>query len=240
MKMKLMEGKVLAKLIGSIGEARVKLDEQVQIACVQCIGQSVVHRNTTPANSLLDAVSKHHKATVVTYLEKFGNFAWNAKADKLDFREVHAADALEKAVDQIGDAKWYDAKKPPKVVSQYDAAQEIAALFERLRKAAKKGIAIVNAPVLREVEAAYNAAMVKAFDEGNKSLTQQAIDSALDARQKGLATEAQLKMLAEHFGKPITQFTETPSAKDAAVVEEAKALKREEQFGGAPALAAAQ
>lgn len=233
MKLKLMEGKVLAKLIGAIGTARVQLDGQVQDACLQVIGQSIVHRNTTPANMLLEAVSKHHKATVVTYLERFGNLAWDRKADKLGFREVHKTDELEKALEMIGDAKWYDAKKPPKVVSQYDAAEEIAALFDRLRKAVKKGITIVNAPVLREVEAAYNAAMVKAYGEGDKSMQQKAIDAALDSRQKGLATPAQLKMLAEHFGKPVTQFTETPSAKQEAVEAEARKV---DEFGAPPAL----
>lgn len=238
-KLKLMEGKVLAKLIGSIGEARVKLDEQVQVAAVQCIGQSVVHRNTTPANSLLDAVSKHHKATVVAYLEKFGNFAWDRKADKLAFKEVFKSGELEQAVEAIGDAKWYDAKKPPKVVSQYDVAEELAAFFDRMRKAAKKGITLVNKPVMDAAEAAYNAAMVAAYAEGNKSVEQQAIDAALAARLNGLATPAQLKMLAEHFGKPVTQVEISPSAKEAAVLAEANELKKQEQqFGGAPALAA--
>lgn len=225
MKLKLFEGKALAKLIGEIGKARVKLDEQVQLACVQCIGQSVVHRNTTPANQLLDAVSKHHKATVVAYLEKFGNFAWDRKADNLAFREVYANTDLEKCVEMIGDAKWYDAKKPPKVVSQYDVAEELAALFDRMRKAAKKGITLVNKPVMDAAEAAYNAAMAAAYSEGNKSLEQQAIDGALKAREQGLATPAQLKMLAEHFGKPVTQFTESPSAKQEAVEKEGAELR---------------
>jgi hypothetical protein len=197
------------------------------------IGQSIVHRNATPANALLEVVSKHHKATIVAYLERFGNLAWDRKADKLGFREVHAADKLHEVIEMIADAKWYDAKKPPKVVSQYDAAEEIANLFDRLRKAVKKGITIVNAPVLREVEAAYNAAMVKAYGEGDKSAQQLAIDGALDARSKGLATPAQLKMLAEHFGKPVTQFTETPSAKQEAVEAEARKV---DEFGAPPAL----
>jgi len=232
-KFKLLDSKALAKLIGSIGEARVKLDGEVQVACVQVIGQSIEHRNTTPANALLEVVSKHHKATVVAYLERFGNFAWDRKADKLAFKEVHAKDALQAAINMIGDAKWYDAKKPPKVVSQYDAAAMLADLFDRLRKVAKKdGITIVNAPVWRDVEAAYNAAMVKAYGEGEKSVQQLAIDGALEARTKGLATPAQLAMLAEHFGKPVTQFKETPSAKEEAVIAEAK------QFGDLPRLVA--
>lgn len=247
MKIKLMEGKVLAKLIGQIGEARVKLDEQVQIACVQVIAQSVVHSNTTPGNSLIDAVSKHHKATVVTYLEKFGNFAWDRKADKLAFKRVFEREAIEECIEAIGDAKWYDAKKPPKVVSQYDVAEELAGFFDRMRKAAKKGITLVNKPVMDAAEAAYNAAMVKAYGEGNKSIEQQAIEAALTARQNGLATPAQLTMLAEHFGKPVTQFAETPSAKQDAIEAEAAKLKAaelqaklSEHFGGAPALATAQ
>lgn len=236
MKIKLMEGKVLAKLIGAIGEARVKLDEQVQLACVQVIAQSVVHRNTTPANGLLDAVSKHHKATVVAYLEKLGNFAWDRKAEKLNFKEVFkdTPEELERCLEMIGDQKWYDAKKPPKVVSQYDVAEELASFFDRMRKAAKKGITLVNKPVMDAAEAAYNAAMVAAYSAGDKSVEQQAIDGALLARSQGLATEAQLKMLAEHYGKPVTQITTSPSAKEEAVLKEAK------QFGGTPVLAASQ
>jgi hypothetical protein len=202
MKFKLLEGKALTALIAGIGKARVQLDGEVQTACLHVIGQSIVHRNATPANALLEVVSKHHKATIVAYLERFGNLAWDRKADKLGFREVHAADKLHEVID-------------------------------RLRKAVKKGITIVNAPVLREVEAAYNAAMVKAYGEGDKSAQQLAIDGALDARSKGLATPAQLKMLAEHFGKPVTQFTETPSAKQEAVEAEARKV---DEFGAPPAL----
>lgn len=243
MKIKLMNGKVLAQLIGSIGTARVKLDEQVQIACVQVIGQSVVHSNTTPANSLLEAVSKHHKATVVAYLEKYGNFAWDRKADKLAFRRVfeNSEAGFEQAIEALGDAKWYDAKKPPKVVSQYDVAEELAALFDRMRKAAKKGITLVNKPVMDAAEAAYNAAMVAAYNAGEKSVEQQAIDAALAARKLGTATPAQLKMLSEHFGKPVTQVEISPSAKEEATLAEAAAARKaeEQQFGGQP-LAVAQ
>jgi hypothetical protein len=220
MKIKLLEGKALAKLIGSIGAARVQLDGQVQVACLQVIGQSVVHRNTTPANSLLDAVSKHHTATLVTYLEKFGNFEWNRKESKLAFREVHKADQLDAVMEMIGDAKWYDAKKPAKVVSQYDAIEVLGATMDKLFKAAAKNIAIVNKPVLDATHAAYCAAIAKAYEDGDKSVEQIAVDQALEARSKGLATPHQLKMLAEHYGRPVEQVKANPKA---------------EQFGGSPA-----
>jgi hypothetical protein len=229
MKFKLMDGKALAKLIGSIGVARTKLDGEVQHACVQVIGQSVVHRNTTPANSLLDAVSKHHKATVVTYLERFGNFAWEKKAERLAFLERFAVTELELVIDKIGDAKWYDARKPAKVVSQYDGMQMLSDFFDRWFKVSKKeGVTLVNKPIVDAVYAAYCENVAKAYGEGDKSKEQQAIDLALDARQKGLATPAQLRMLAEHYGKPVTLHAETPSAKQEAVIEEAK------KFGGMP------
>jgi hypothetical protein len=213
MKLKLMEGKVLAKLIAGIGTARVQLDGQVQEACLQVIAQSVQHRNTTPSNMLLEAISKHHKAVLVTYLERFGNLAWDRKADKLAFKEVHAADKLQECLDMIGDAKWYDAKKPPKVVSEYDAIKVVGDVFDRLFKAASKGITIVNKPVLEAAHAAYCAAIAKAYDEGDKSVEKIALDMAHDARSKGLATPAQLKTLAEHYGRPVTQVID-PSAKE--------------------------
>lgn len=233
MKFKLMEGKALAKLIGSIGVARTKLDGEVQVAAVQCIGQSIVHRNTTPANSLLEAVSKHHKATLVAYVEKFGNFQWERKAERLEFREVYKSDQLEMAMEKIGDAKWHDAKKPPKVVSQYDGMVMLEDFFDRWFKLTKKeGITVVNKPVVEAAYAAYCEQVVRAYGEGDKSKEQKAVDLALEARNKGLATPAQLQMLAEHYGKPITQHEETPSAKQQAAVEEARA-----QFGARPELA---
>lgn len=235
MKIKLMEGKALTKLIGSIGTARVQLDGQIQHAAEQCIAQSIVHRNTTPGNALIGVVSKHHVATLVAYLEKFGNFRYEKKEGKLLFVEVHAPERLEGAFAAIGDAKWYDAKKPAKVVSQYDYLQLCSDFFERCFKQLKKeGVEQVNKPILDATYAAYCEAVSKAYGEGQKSLEQQAIDTALDSRSKGLATPAQLKMLAEHFGRPITQHEETPSAKEAAVIEEAK------QFGALPRAVANQ
>lgn len=233
MKLKLMEGKALTKLIGEIGKARVQLDGQVQHAAVQVIAQSIVHRNITPGNMLVEAVSKHHAATLVAYLEKFGNFAWDKKGAKFAFVEVHKAEGLEAAIEAIGDAKWYDAKPPKKVVSQYDYMAMLSDFFDRAFKTLKKeDVAHVNKPILDAAYAAYCEAVSKAYGEGNKSLEQQAIDTALSARGKGLATPAQLKMLAEHFGRPITQHEETPSAKESAVVEEAK------QFGALPRVVA--
>jgi hypothetical protein len=219
MKLRILEGKALTKLIGSIGLARVQLDGQIQAACLQVIAQSVLHRNVTPGNALVEAVSKHHTATLVTYLERFGNFAWDKKETKLVFRETHATDQLEAALEMIGDHKWYDAKKPPKVVSEYDAVKVIGDVFDKLFKAKSKGIAITNGPVLEAAHAAYCAAIAKAYDEGDKSVEKLAIDQALEARGKGLATPAQLKMLAEHYGKPVQQIVD-PSAK--------------EEFGGTP------
>ena len=227
MKLKLMEGKALAKLIGQIGTARVKLDEQIQLAAVHCIGQSIVHRNTTPANSLLEAASKHHKATLVAYLEKYGNFEWDRKAELLKFRDAYPpaeGTATEEffadhVAEVIGDAKWYDAKKPAKVVSQYDAVEVLSAQFERLLKAKAKGTTVVNAPILEATYAAFCAAVGRAYEDREYTDAEKAVNLALDARTKGLASPAQLKMLAEHFGRPVPQVEFSPKA---------------ETFGGTP------
>lgn len=241
MKIKLLEGKALAKLIGMIGTARVQLDEQVQLACVQVIAQSVLHRNTTPANSLLDAVSKHHRATVVAYLEKFGNFAWNAKKESLDFREVHAAsnESLEGALDAIGEAKWYDAKKPAKVVSQYDAIRVIDGFFDAtLKKFEKDGIAVEHREVFDKARTAYRQVVGEYYAAKEpKKAEEIAVNEALAQRAKGLATPAQLKLLAEHFSKEVTQAQRTPADMAAEVVAEGAKLRRDEQFGGTPELA---
>lgn len=203
MKLKLMEGNKLAKLIGAIGAARVTLDMQVQIACVQVIGQSIVHRNTTPANSLLEAVSKHHKATIVVYLEKFGNFQWDRKSEQVKFRESFAADKLDEAVEAIGDAKWFDAKKPPVVTSEYDALKVIGDVIDRLLKKASKGATIVNKDVLTKTHAAYCAAVAEHYNTPEHEIV-----TAIPTKQNDKVDEAAQRVataaakLAEHFGKP--------------------------------------
>lgn len=205
MKLKLMEGKALAKLIGQIGTARVQLDGQVQHACLQVIGQSIVHRNTTPANALLEAVSKHHTSTLVAYLEKFGNFEWNRKESKLAFREVFKAEQVDEAIDAIGEAKWYDAKKPAKVVSQYDAVEVISGQIEKLLKAKQKGVEVKNLRVLEAVIAAYHKAVGEMYEEGDQSVEELAIKSALEARQLGQATPHQLETLTKYFSRNVEQ-----------------------------------
>lgn len=224
MKMKLMQGNALAKLIGAIGAARVTLDEQVQVACLQVIGQSIVHRNTTPANSLLEAVSKHHKATLVVYLERFGNFAWDKKAENLAFKatfpvpenakpEEYLNDHVESV---IGEARWFDAKKAAAVISEYDARKVIGDVLDRLFKKASKGVAIVNKDVLDATHAAYCAAVAKQYDTTDRTdekptlplnaeqvklleAAQRQQDEA-DAGKLGVSTQ-KLAELKEHFGK---------------------------------------
>lgn len=202
MKLKLMEGNKLAKLIGAIGAARVTLDVQVQLACMQVIGQSIVHRNTTPANSLLEAVSKHHKATIVVYLEKFGNFQWDRKSETLKFRESFPDGDLDKAVEAIGDAKWYDAKKPPVVTSEYDALKVIGDVIDRLLKKASKGATITNKDVLTKTHAAYCAAVAEHYNTPEHQIV-----TAVPSKQNDRVDEAAGRVaagaakLAEHFGK---------------------------------------
>lgn len=235
MKFKLMEGKALAKLIGTIGTARVQLDEQVQAAALQVIGQSIVHRNTTPANSLLDAISKHHKATMVAYLEKFGNFAWNAKAEKLDFKEVYTADKLEEALEAIGEAKWYDAKKPAKVISQYDAIRVIDGFFENtLKKFSKEGVTVEAREVFDKTRTAYRQIVGEHYAQKEPQKAEElAVAEALKAREAGKATPAQLKALAEHFTRQVSQVEDRAHQAREAAADGAR-LKYDEQFGGEP------
>lgn len=218
MKMKLLAGNALAKLIGAIGTARVTLDNQVQHACLQVIGQSIVHRNTTPANALLEAVSKHHKATIVVYMERFGNFAWDKKAENLAFKATFPIPEgmepeafLEQHVtDTIKDAQWFDAKKPPVVVSEYDARKMIGDVMDRLFKKATKGITIVNKDILEATHAAYCAAVAKQYGEEKPAVVTNATttntagvlqaDRVAEAAARVNAAEAAAR-LNEHFGK---------------------------------------
>lgn len=195
----------LSKLIGSIGKRKVALDAAVQQAAVQCVAQSIVHRNATPAMSLFDALAgSMRRDALVKYLEMFGNLEWDKKEKKLSFKDLsrptegaefqkHMATALETV--------WYTVKKESPIKSQFDAEEVIERAIDGLHKAAKRGATILNREALDTVERAY--AQFKAAQL--QAETSPELAEALEARAQGLATPAQLAMLTEHFARPIGQ-----------------------------------
>lgn len=195
----------LSKLIGSIGKRKVALDKAVQDAAVQCVAQSIVHRNATPAMSLFDALAgSMRRDALVKYLEMFGNLAWNKSEKKLEFKDLErptAGEEFEKHMAAAVDTVWYTVKKESPIKSQFDAEEVIERAIDGLHKAAKRGATILHRDALEVVERAY--AQFKAAQL--QAETSPELSEALEARAKGLATPAQLALLTEHFARPVGQ-----------------------------------
>ena len=166
---KLMEASVLSKEIAAIGKQKVNFENRVQKAATECIGQSVVHRNATPAMQLFDALSGSvRRDALVAFFEKFGQLMWSTADKKLVFLD-RTKDKLawtDEYRNEVATTMWHTLKKetPPKSV--YDAAKEIGDTIDRLLKKRVKGIEIKNIGALNAVHAAYAAWVADSF--GNK------------------------------------------------------------------------
>lgn len=221
MQAKLMEMAVLGALIKSIGQQRVAFDGAVQTAAVMCVGQSIVHRNVTPANDLLEAVGSHLKPVVVAFFERFGNIAWSKSEKKLKFHElmVFAGHDAARCI-PVGEKLvwsedysalvtafvWTKAKKEAEPVSQFDVQEETDKFLERLLKAAKKGATLKHKPLLEKLAEVYNRYTADTF---LASVTVAPTEDDI-ANAKTPADKARLEALREHFGgKPVLAKTGT-------------------------------
>lgn len=213
LKFKLVEMAALIGMIGAIGKRKVALDKAVQEAAVQCIAQSIVHRNATPAMQLFDALAGSvRRDALVVYLERFGNLRWNKQETEsqkkgLVFFENPKVKALKDDserdawLETAAETLWYTLKKENVVKSVYDADEAISSLIDRLHKMAKRGTKIENIEVLQTVEKAYRDYKVAQLQAD----TSPELTEALQARAEGKATPAQLAKLTEHFARPVGQ-----------------------------------
>ena len=208
LKFKLVEMAALIGMIGAIGKRKVALDKAVQEAAVQCIAQSIVHRNATPAMQLFDALAgSMRRDALVVYLERFGNVRWNKDDKKLAFfdnpKVAELADdaARDAWLADAAETLWYTLKKENVVKSVYDADEAIASLIDRLHKMAKRGTKIENIEVLRAVEKSYRDYKVAQL----QAETSPELKAALEARATGKATPADLARLTEHFQREVGQ-----------------------------------
>lgn len=166
--MKLMKTAALATLIGNIGKQRVAFDTAVQQAAIEVVGQSIVHRNVTPANQLLDVVGAHLKGALVAHLEKFGNIAYSKTEKKIVFFDVEKVTGAALAwTDEyaatVASAVWHKAKKETEPVSSHDVQEEAEKFLDRLAKFAKKGGELKNGELLTALKAAYNRWSAEAY-----------------------------------------------------------------------------
>lgn len=207
---KLMEMSVLHTLIGNIGRQRVEFDIAVQQAACEVIGQSIVHRNITPAQQLLDAIGAHLKPVIVAHFEKHGNIVWSKGEKKLKFHEnlMYGAplEWTEEYKALVLNALWLKAKKEVEPRSMFDVAEEADKFLERMVKANKRGAALKNPELLKRLTDTYNRYQAETYLAGTTALpTAQDVQDTAATGTDGKASTAALQKLQEKFGGVVTQ-----------------------------------
>ncbi len=179
----LMSIEKLSELIKSCAAQRVTFENSVQLAAPECVAQSIVHRNATPAMELFKVVGPHLRPTLAAFFEKFGNLAvvtdeQDKTKKKIAFFDVGAVmkkPALEWTEEYAAEVRafhWTNAKKPPKVVSEYDIEVEARGFLNRLaKKLADPGVSVKNREVYDELYAAFLHAASRLADKALKSCT---------------------------------------------------------------------
>lgn len=158
-----MEVSALSKLIGSIGKRRVALDSAIQTAAVQCIAQSVVHRNATPAVQLFDVLGKStRRDSLVALFERFGNLMWSKVDNKVTFCDVEKLPGRTKLewtaeyATKVEAVLWFNAKPEPKIKSVFDVEDAVSTMIANIERNIKKGgMEIKNADLYDRIASAF-------------------------------------------------------------------------------------
>lgn len=187
---KVMEANALSKLIGNIGKSGLKLDAQIQLAAVQCIAYSIIDRNITPGQNLLDATSNGIRSdALVAFFEKHGQFAYDKQTKKLVFfdvkkitnKDIEWSEAYER---ELMSTPWTGARKKQEPVSQYDFDEQATKFVERFKKlAADANVTVKHKDLLVKLVDVINAYH---FEQYSKSTTiaQEHDASAVEAKAR--------------------------------------------------------
>lgn len=132
--LKLMSVEDINKGINQVKTSGARFDALVQRIAVECVAQSIIHRNVTPGNDLFNALPKgSRRDSLVAWFERFGHFAWMKTEKKLAFfdakLEMTAAYFVE-----VRATHWTTGTKPAAIVSTYDLEKEFSKVLDRLGK----------------------------------------------------------------------------------------------------------
>lgn len=177
----LMDLAVLMQAIGIIGRATIKTEAQIQHVAVQCIAQSIVHRNATPAKELYDNLPKGFRHdSLAAYFEKFGNLAFKDKSivfydcEKLSSKKIEWTPVYEISVESF---HWTKGTKKADPKSIWDAEEDIGKVLERLVKlAADTTKTVLHKELLERVVATYNAYSLDSQGAGGQTAEEPAGD----------------------------------------------------------------
>lgn len=201
----LLTGDALSKLIGRIGRASANLTKMIQEAAVQCIAQSIIHRNATPAAQLFDAVgSSARRDALVQYFEMFGNLTWSKGEKKVIFVDMEKIPNGRKLAwtdeyaEKVAETLWFKVKAETQPKSIFDVEEEAQKFLERLSKAKGRGAELKNAGLLDRLLDTYRQFVGEQYLKATTALP--TAEDVKVAAEAGKASAEKLQALQETFG----------------------------------------
>lgn len=143
-----MDKSAAFKLADSIAKRGKVLDSDIQRAAVSAICYSIIHRDVTIGQKLIECFpAGSRKASLVTYFETRGNFVYDTKAKTIGFFENPKAEKdMGVLLPDLATNTWLNAK-PEVVESVYDTMEALEKFVKRMESLNKQG-KVVHAEML--------------------------------------------------------------------------------------------
>ena len=131
--MTLLSAKDLESKIAIVGKSAGELQSAIQECAVQAVGYSIEHGDIRYGQKLFDVLpSGVRRQSLVAFLEKHGNFAWQTQEKK--FAHYKTKDTFDQAL--LMEIPWSSATKES-IVSEYDIEDMFAKFMKRVDGAFK-------------------------------------------------------------------------------------------------------
>lgn len=148
------------KLADSILRRGKVLDSDIQRAAVSAICYSIIHRDSTIGEKLVDCFpAGSRKASLVAYFEQRGNFEFDTKSKSLKFRDNDCCDDMGVLIPALAENPWYEARK--EVITSIFAPEDY---LETVAKKLEKNGFVELANEVRGTRSGYILSLIEAVE----------------------------------------------------------------------------
>ena len=143
-------------LVAQVKRVGKMLNATVQRAAVFAIYKSIVDRNSTPANTLYQAMpSGTRRQALVTFLERNGNLCYSTVSKRIEFFDVLDLTGIPRP--EFDEKKlmafpWHTSVKEADITSAWDVRDELDRILSKLERAHDNSTReVINPELIRQV-----------------------------------------------------------------------------------------
>lgn len=145
-------------LVSQIKRLGKMTNNAIQRAAVFAVFQSIEHRNSTPADTLLKAMpAGTRRQALIVFFEKHGNLCYALSTKKVEFFDVEdmtGTPCPEFDEEKLMATPWHTMIKEPDLTSAWDVADQIEKVLSKLEKAIDHQTReVINADLIKKVRA---------------------------------------------------------------------------------------